>query len=213
MDPTEAKLASEVRKQKYKYLLDVGARAMENSENSSVAENLEVLTDLVMQSTELITSGKIDDRVGQSSEVVLDAQVMKVAHDLMTSTVKKVESDIFDEDEFVGRLRRFLRTEDGDGLDFTKLDPTWCQTAKRFRFSSSLSGHMDFSREPVEPTQSTQRQRQQRRKMDVGEAKRPTVVKQQGNAPKYRKVDKIYEQIKAVKLFEIFLVVEICWKF
>lgn len=208
MDPTEAKLASEARKQKYKQLLDIGARAMENSENSSVAENLDVLTDLVLQSTELINSGNIDDRVGQSSEVVLDAQTIKVAHDLMGSTVHKIESDAFDEDEFVGRMRRFLRTDDNNGLDFAKLDPVWCPMMKRFRFSSSLYSHINFNREPVEPTQATQRQRQQRRKVDFGEAKRPTVVKQQGNVTKYGKVDRIYDQIKEVKLVEIFI-----WEF
>lgn len=208
MDPTEAKLASEDRKLKYRNLLDVGARAVENSENSSVSENLDVLTDLVLQSTELIKSGKIEDRVGQSSEMVLDAQVIKVAHDLMGSTVQKIESDAFDEDEFAGRLQRFLRTDEG-GMDFAKLDPIWCPMTKRFRFSGSLYGHMNFSREPVEPTQMTQRQRQQRRKMEVGEAKRPTVVKQQGNVTKYKKVDKIYDQIKTVKFFDIFCGIEL----
>lgn len=76
MDPElKAKLESDARKQEYKHLLDVGARAMENTENSSIAANLEALTDLVCKSDVLIGTGSIEDRVGQSSEVVLDAQV------------------------------------------------------------------------------------------------------------------------------------------
>lgn len=76
MDPViKTKLESEARKTEYKKLLVKGTEAMEANENSSVATNLEVLTELVETSNDLLSKGTIDDRVGQSSEVVLDAQV------------------------------------------------------------------------------------------------------------------------------------------
>lgn len=86
---------------------------------------------------------------------------------------------------------------DDNKLEFERLDPIWCPMVKRFRFSGSMYGHMDFSRDPPEQTeQSTQRQRAQRRRMDVGEEKRPKNVQQSGNVAKYSKVDAILEQIK-----------------
>lgn len=77
MDPAsiKLKLESEARKTEYKKLIEAGAQAMQAAENSSLATNIDVLTDLVERSNELITKGTVEDRVGQSSEVVLDAQV------------------------------------------------------------------------------------------------------------------------------------------
>lgn len=66
---------SDQRKQKYKDLLDIGGEAAKNQENNSVVDNLEVLTNLIIKSNDLLNQGTIRDRVGQSSEVVLDAQV------------------------------------------------------------------------------------------------------------------------------------------
>lgn len=91
--------------------------------------------------------------------------------------------------------RDLMKTDDGK-LDFSRLDPIWCPMVRRFRFSSSMYGHMDFSQDHSEqPTQATQRQRQQRRRMEVGEEKRPTNVHQEGNVTKYSKVDEILKQI------------------
>lgn len=66
---------SAVRKREYKHLLEIGGQAAENVDMNSVADNLIALKDLLTRSNELIGQGRIDDRIGQSAEVVLDAQV------------------------------------------------------------------------------------------------------------------------------------------
>lgn len=66
---------SAVRKREYKHLLEIGGQAAENVDMHSVADNLIALKDLLTRSNELIGQGRIDDRIGQSAEVVLDAQV------------------------------------------------------------------------------------------------------------------------------------------
>lgn len=66
---------SDQRKQKYKDLLEIGGESVKNQENKSVVDNLEVLTNLIIKSNDLLNQGTIRDRVGQSSEVVLDVQV------------------------------------------------------------------------------------------------------------------------------------------
>lgn len=68
---------SEQRKQKYKDLLEIGVEGVKNQENSSVVDNFELLTNLILQSNELLEQGNIQDRVGQSSEVVLDVSGLK----------------------------------------------------------------------------------------------------------------------------------------
>lgn len=68
-------LQSAVRKKEYKHLLEVGALTAENIDNTSVVDNLIALKDLLVKSNELIGQGSLTDRIGQSAEVVLDAQV------------------------------------------------------------------------------------------------------------------------------------------
>lgn len=66
---------SEIRKQKYKQLLDYGRQAAENVETSSFIDNMNVFTELVIESNKLCEEGDPSDRCGQSGEIVLDAQV------------------------------------------------------------------------------------------------------------------------------------------
>lgn len=74
-DLNQSLLQSAVRKKEYKHLLELGGQAAENVDLNSVADNLIALKDLLTKSNELIGQGVLTDRVGQSAEVVLDAQV------------------------------------------------------------------------------------------------------------------------------------------
>lgn len=68
-------IQSALRKREYKQLLEIGGRTAENCDTNSVVENLSALKQLLVKSNELIGQGDLADRVGQSAEVVLDAQV------------------------------------------------------------------------------------------------------------------------------------------
>lgn len=68
-------LQSAVRKKEYKHLLEIGGQTAENVDNISTVDNFIALRDLLMKSNELIGQGTLTDRIGQSAEVVLDAQV------------------------------------------------------------------------------------------------------------------------------------------
>lgn len=74
-DLNSSLLQSAVRKKEYKSLLEIGGHAAENVDNYSVADNLIALKDLLTKSNELNGQGVLTDRIGQSAEVVLDAQV------------------------------------------------------------------------------------------------------------------------------------------
>lgn len=67
----------EIRKQKYKELLDYGREAAEKVEISSFVDNINIFTELVIESNKLCEQANLGqaNRVGQSGEVVLDAQV------------------------------------------------------------------------------------------------------------------------------------------
>lgn len=75
VDLNSSLVQSAARKKEYKQLLEIGGQVAENVDNNSVADNLMALTDLLRKSNVLNAQGKLTDRIGQSAEVVLDAQV------------------------------------------------------------------------------------------------------------------------------------------
>lgn len=75
VDLNTSQFQSAVRKKEYKHLLEVGGQAAENVDTNSVVDNLQALKKLLIKSNELIGQGTLTDRIGQSAEVVLDAQV------------------------------------------------------------------------------------------------------------------------------------------
>lgn len=70
-----SKVDSDKRKIEYKRLLEIGAQAVQNNENTSAIDSIELCYNLIEKSNDLLNSGSIDDRIGKSSELVLDAQV------------------------------------------------------------------------------------------------------------------------------------------
>lgn len=81
VDLNSSHLQSALRKREYKNLLEIGGQTAENADNNSVADNLIALRDLLTKTNELAGQGTILDRIGQSAEVVLDAQVYAIRID------------------------------------------------------------------------------------------------------------------------------------
>lgn len=129
---SNSRQASAIRKEKYKKLLDQGGQVAEESDANTIIHNLAMVTSLVKASNELVQEGKTVDRLGQTAEVVLDAQVkynlhksfnekqflkqtkvliiqfwsqvLKMTHDLMTSTVQKIENFKFSDDLYAAAI-------------------------------------------------------------------------------------------------------------
>lgn len=77
---SNSRQASAVRKEKYKKLLEQGGQVAEESDANTIIHNLAMVTSLVKASNELVQEGKTVDRLGQTAEVVLDAQVKYNLH-------------------------------------------------------------------------------------------------------------------------------------
>lgn len=76
---------SATRKKEYKQILEAGSHTAENVDNISVVDNFIALRDLLTKANDLIGQGNLTDRVGQSAEVVLDAQVNPSLNSLLGS--------------------------------------------------------------------------------------------------------------------------------
>lgn len=83
--------------------------------------------------------------------------------------------------------------------DFKRLDPYVCTKVKRFRFSASLVGHIDFSTPSSSGLVPVRKKRKAREQADVGQAKRPMALQQPGAAEKPI-VNQVLHTIKRVRL-------------
>lgn len=77
----DSRHASAIRKEKYKKILEQGGQVAEESDANTIIHNLAMVTSLVKASNELVQEGKTVDRLGQTAEVVLDAQVKYNLHE------------------------------------------------------------------------------------------------------------------------------------
>lgn len=61
-----------------------------------------------MQSSDAITSKvELSDRVDNCSEVVMDAQVMKMSHEILGNAMQSVSGSEFNDDQFINCVVRF----------------------------------------------------------------------------------------------------------
>ncbi|XP_031625766.1 EP300-interacting inhibitor of differentiation 3 [Contarinia nasturtii] len=189
-------LSSAIRKKEYKHLLDVGGQAAENVEVNSVVDNLITLKGLLTESNKLAAQGVITDRIGQSAEVVLDAQVCKLASDLMGTTVSKIENNEFSDDAFVAGLTESVLDEN-NVCDWSKWDEHIVCSAKFYCYKPSFYGAFDF--DEVATSTQIQKERKVRRKAEVGIEKRPTNVTEAAtNQSGHPKVDIVLNTIKDI---------------
>lgn len=71
----EKRMESLRRKLKYKEILERGTSAAEESEGHSIVENLNIIEGLLIDSNKLISEGEVSDRIGYTTEVLMDVQV------------------------------------------------------------------------------------------------------------------------------------------
>lgn len=150
----------------------------------------------------------------------------------MNKAVQKIEGDTFSDDSFAAALvrrtyfsiifiqKRTLKNhnifnfiqkqlnrvkDEKNESDWSKLDEMVCKMSRRFRYSTSMFGQLEFD-EPLEtePTQS-QKQRRTRQKKDIGELRRPLAMPRQAevNTDKGNsKVDAVLNIIKDVIILD-----------
>lgn len=94
-DAMNLRAASSLRKAKLKSLIDKGGKLAEEADSRTVIQNLISVTRLIEESNVVAASGKLSDRIGQTSEVVLDAQVTNLNFPFRQSVYLFVDIQMF----------------------------------------------------------------------------------------------------------------------
>ncbi|XP_062537076.1 EP300-interacting inhibitor of differentiation 3 isoform X2 [Armigeres subalbatus] len=185
-----------LRKKQYKDLLEEGARLGLRAETADPVDTFQAVQRIIEKSNELQGEGRIKDRAENATEVLLDAQVLRMSHDIVHAATRRMGNLEFSDEQFVGAISS---CDVDEGIE--NWDKVTREAASVFfmtKHSQSLYG--TFDADPV-ITQKEAKQRAQRKRTDYGEAKKPdTVDKLQKKEKSAQKVNLIFGQI--AKIFE-----------
>lgn len=169
-------VSCQLRKERYKQLLDDGCVIGENAETADVISTLRNVQHILLQSDKIVADGDLKDRVDNTSEVVMDAQVMKMSHELLGSAVQTIDGVEFNDEQFVLAVRAFLTggsTENTDvgqqPLPAEHQPPQWqrlgqlaAPLCRSFRWSQCMLGTFEADTAMQSATQRQRAQRQSR---------------------------------------------------
>ncbi|XP_058815527.1 EP300-interacting inhibitor of differentiation 3 [Topomyia yanbarensis] len=192
LEEIQTKMQRSLRKQKYKQLLEEGAQLGLRAETADPVETFQAVTNILEASNALQNEGRIKDRAENATEVLMDAQVLKMSHDVVHAAMQKMGNSEFSDDELVAVILSQFDTEQGVE-NWDKITREAASVFRMTKHSQSLYGA--FEPEPV-VVQKEARQRAQRQKTNFGQALKPeTVDKLQKKEKSAQKLNLIFNQI------------------
>ncbi|GAB0097293.1 Non-structural maintenance of chromosomes element 4 [Sergentomyia squamirostris] len=192
------------RRKKYQELLEIGSGINDNLDAEELGKTLQKVRDLTNEVDEMWKekysekAENAEERAKNPNEVVMDIQVLKMNHELISKAMTTKGMSEFRDDEFINALKAQLVDPQGN-WHFEKLVEVW---GKQMRVLSgggcSLLGAFSDIPNDVE---KVVKQRAKRAKNDIGEEKKPEhVTKLKSEAKSSQRVNDVYKQI--LKLYE-----------
>lgn len=198
----QTKIASVCRKQKYKELIEQGSKVSkyrrenlfenfrnknvlkrllgDNLENHDVLDTFQNILDIVHNCESLSSNFVKDGKIENAADYLLDAQVLKMSHDLMGSTADKMGNNDFSEDEFIVALTNLFTIENGEH-NFNRLAEIAVGCCRTSNFSVPMLGTFEFE---AAPRLEKPKKERQRAKANVGAFRAPENVKQLSKSDK-----------------------------
>ncbi|XP_055526243.1 EP300-interacting inhibitor of differentiation 3 [Wyeomyia smithii] len=196
-EEVQTKMMRSLRKQKYKQLLEEGAELGLRAETADPVETFQAVTNILEASNALQSEGRVKDRAENATEVLMDAQVLKMSHDVVHAAMQKMGNSEFSDDELVAVILSKFDSEQ-ESENWSKITREAASVFRISKHSQSLYG--TFEPDPV-VTEKVVKQRAQRQKADFGQAKKPeTVAKLQKKEKSGQKLNLIFNQI--VRIYE-----------
>lgn len=140
MTTQEIRKKCSVRRNKYKELLELGSQIEATTENEAPIVTLRKIADVAKRSDALNAEARFQDRIENTTEVVMDAQVMKMTHELLGSIVQTMHNTEISDDEFVAAIHQTI----GPNMDWNKLgEKLALGLSKTVTYSQPLFGTFD----------------------------------------------------------------------
>ncbi|XP_054728273.1 EP300-interacting inhibitor of differentiation 3 [Anastrepha obliqua] len=158
------------RKQRLKGLMEANRDIQNRLTVQSVEDTLNELSNVVKKSDIIHGEGNVTDRAEHTSEVTRDVQLLKMNHELMSKVFQQSSlMGSFSEQIYQNAIRQTVaRQGDDDWKPFTDVA---CAIARTARAKSTMLGSYK-----VELKERVAKERQQRKKAEQAEEKRPERV-------------------------------------
>lgn len=144
-------------------------------ESKDVMESFKNILEIVQKcdtlSSEFVKDGKIEN----AADYLMDAQILKMSHDLMGSTAEKMGNSEFSDDEYIAALTSLFTIDTGEH-SFEKLDDIAVKCCKASHFLVPMLGTFDFEAAPR--PEKVRKEARRAEKKPLGPAKAPTNVTQ-----------------------------------
>ncbi|XP_037035868.1 non-structural maintenance of chromosomes element 4 homolog A-like [Bradysia coprophila] len=195
MTSQEIRKKSSVRRNQYKELLELGSQIEATTENETPIETLRKIADVAKRSDALNAEARFQDRLENTTEVVMDAQVMKMTHELLGSIVQTMDNTEISDDEFVAAIHQTI----GPNMDWDKLgEKLAVGMSKTIPYSQPLFGTFDEA--TVIPPKEVKERRKNTTIKNSQQMKPIAVVQQQKEEQDAVSVNMIGNQI--IELYE-----------
>lgn len=155
-------------KQNHEIFLD------DNLENQDVLDTFNNILDIVTTCESLSANFVKDGKIENTGDYLMDAQILKMSHDLMGSTAEKMGNSEFSEDEFIQAITNVFTAESGE-QNFDLLSDYAVRCCKTSAYCVSLLGAVDFD---AAPRTEKPRKERQKKNQNQGQMKAPENVKQ-----------------------------------
>ncbi|KAG4076884.1 hypothetical protein HA402_015871 [Bradysia odoriphaga] len=177
------------RRSRYQELLELCSRIETTTENQTPIQTLKNVTDVVKRTDEIHTEGQCQERVENSCEVVMDAQIIKGAHEIVGSVVQKMGNTEIADDEFVAAINRTI----GASKDWNKLlEKLALGMSRTISHSQPLFGTFDVE---TVLRQKEVKERRKRTTIKNSQQMKPIAVVQQRKEEREKTVNVIGNQI------------------
>lgn len=191
------KFRRSVRIQQYKELMEKAAEISRLTETTDPADTLQALEAIVTKANSTLAEEDQNGKAEYATVLHIDAQVMKMAHDILGQVVNSSRCSQFIDEDLIGAVLSSFDTEQGIE-NWEKITREAAAVFMMSKHTQSLYG--TFEHEPV-VVQKEVKQRAQRQRTDFGEAKKPsTVDKLQRREKIAQKLNLIFNQI--LKIYE-----------
>lgn len=132
---------------------------------------LDIVNKCETLASEFVKEGKIEN----AADYLMDAQILKMSHDLMGSTAEKMGNSEFNDEEYIAALTNLFTVDTGEH-SFAKLDDFAVKCCKTSHFLVSMLGTFDFEAGPRPEKERKESRRAE--KKPIGPTKAPTSVTQ-----------------------------------
>lgn len=181
MSATSAAIKKADRKVKYKELIEKGTHVGENLENQNVLDSFKLIMGIIDHCEDISTEYVREAKIENTGDYLLDAQIIKMSHDLMGTMTEKMSNCDFREDEYGMCLIEMMNKGPNEILDTT------IGCFQNANFHLPMLGTFDFDAEINRDV--TRKPRQQRTRKTLEPKSAPEKIE------KIVKVDKGAEKI------------------